>query len=132
MEPIISPWLIYLIGMVDGLHVLFIASFLVLGILLIIMLIITGFAYLEDDDDLKNISKKSRFLIPVFITVFCLSIVVPTKNTVIGMIVAQQITPDNVKAAINAGKDFKDEVKKDVLDIILAITNEKTRNKKEK
>ena len=37
------------------------------------------------------------------------------------MIVAKNVTYQNVEKAIEAGKDVKDELKKDMLDIIEAI-----------
>lgn len=110
MSPIISPWIIYFIGMTEP---------------LIIMMGITAIASLvcliasSSDGEVKN-AKVS--LIVLVISVLAL-IVVPSKETCYKMLVASYITTDNVKAVVNQGnlKAVRDGVKLDVRDLVKAV-----------
>ena len=85
----------------------------------------------EDEDALHTLKITQRFnflgwFLPFLII---LSIFLPTRNTLIAMIVAQNITSNNVSKALQVGKDFKGELKKDVIDIINSIQSDKSKNK---
>ena len=130
MEPIINPWVIYVLGVVDSLRSLFYFA-------IITMIIVAGFTFfIMLADEFKTIQehrKKAvkyaiRYII-VLLTFVMLVILIPTRNTVIGMIVANSITYNNIDSAVKTGKKIKDEVKKDVLDIIQAITKEEKEKK---
>jgi hypothetical protein len=41
------------------------------------------------------------------------------------MYVAHHITPNNVTTALEAGRDFKEEIKKDIIDLIEGINKAK-------
>lgn len=127
MEPIISPWLIYAISISDSIKDAFNVFTIIIFIGGIIVACILTFA-----DELEWVSENKTTTIKgtigwfVFFIIFgLLSILTPSKNTLIGMIVADQITYDNVSKGVDAGKNLKNELKKDVLDIIEAITKEK-------
>ena len=138
MEPIISPWLIYFLGVIgvvksDTISA-FIGFFVVAGLITFIigacnqkyMEVTYSEETLKDDDEYKFslVAKKigKTALIPSLIFAIFL-IFLPSKNTIIGMIAAKNITRDNIASVISAGKSVKDEIKSDIADIIRMIAN---------
>lgn len=92
MEPIISPWVIYALPLVDKLiAVLSVVSMLAMATLIVI--------YID------NIFHKSidttivKVIWAVFIISTLLAIFIPNKETLIAMYVANQVTPDNISHA---------------------------------
>lgn len=135
MEPIVSPWLIYLLGLVEPINgILFgVCTFSIVGAIIFVVSKIVYVIYKEAEyngdkrcsataNRVAGLFKRTLYVFPLMLI---LAVAMPSRNTLIGMIVAKQITPNNVKVAVQAGKDFKDEVKKDVLDIIMAVTKDK-------
>lgn len=105
MNPIISPLTIYLINLMDPLHAVFIGAcivFLILGIL-------NGIDYLDNKDSSTEKYQKqaqkalgrTRRMAVICVLCMLLAVFVPSKNTIIEMIVAQNITINN----INAGEE---------------------------
>lgn len=105
MNPIISPLTIYLINLMDPLHAVFIGAcivFLVLGILY-------GIDYIDwkDSSSDKNLARaqkslgRTKRMAIVCILCMLLAVFVPSKNTIIEMIVAKNITIEN----LNAGEE---------------------------
>lgn len=105
MNPIISPLTIYLINLMEPLHAIFIGAcivFLALGILY-------GIDYLDNKDSSTEKYQKqaqkalgrTRRMAVICVLCMLLVVFVPSKNTIIEMIVAQNITVDN----INAGEE---------------------------
>lgn len=105
MNPIISPLTVYLINLMEPLHAVFIGAcivFLVLGIL-------TGIDYLDNKDSSTEKYQKqaqkalgrTRRMAVICVLCMLLAVFVPSKNTIIEMIVAQNITINN----INAGEE---------------------------
>lgn len=120
MNPIINPWIFYLIDLSNSLSRISVFLFVVSTVICIILSGILAF----DDDcfiNKKDKQKIVKYFKWVFIT-FCTSslclIFIPSKDTLYKMIVTSYITEDNVMKAVNIGKDFKQEIKKDILDII--------------
>lgn len=105
MNPIISPLTIYLINLMDPLHAVFIGAcivFLILGVL-------NGIDYLDNKDSSTEKYQKqaqkalgrTRRMAVICVLCMLLAVFVPSKNTIIEMIVAQNITVNN----INAGEE---------------------------
>lgn len=84
MEPIISPWLIYIISMVSPLKCFFTMSASVISIVLLF--------YFIGEVKWKYIK---QLIIVDMISIF-LALVLPTKETLIAMLVASYTTPDNL------------------------------------
>lgn len=94
MKPIISPWLIYFASRADALGTLFmIVTFIAFGICLI------GFF---DECLTKN---GFKLFISIGIISAILTILIPTTETVYTMMVANEITPDNIQTIGKTGKD---------------------------
>lgn len=92
MEPIISPWLIYALPLVDTLIItLAIVAMLACTVLVIIY---TDYAFYDD--------RKSKAVKAIWATLIIstlLAIFIPSKNTLIAMYIANQVTPDNLSNA---------------------------------
>ena len=129
MEPIVSPWFIYLLSIVSGVKNTFLFFVLLSGLVVAICLIIKVCLYIDEtefnnpENTRKSVRAVSKLAYPLFIISLLGTIFIPNKNALIGMYVANEITPDNITKAVEIGKDFKESVKKDVLDIIQSITN---------
>lgn len=92
MEPIISPWIIYALPLVDTLiAVLSLVSMLAMASLIILYI----------DDDFREVMgiKTVKAVWIVFIISTLLAIFIPNKETLIAMYVANQVTPDNLNHA---------------------------------
>lgn len=92
MEPIISPWLIYALSLVDPL----IITLAVVAMLAMTALIIV---YTDDNFYYKRSSKGVKATWAVFIISTLLAIFIPSKNTLIAMYIANHVTPDNLSNA---------------------------------
>ena len=131
MEPIISPWFIYFLGVVSGIRELAIGVAIVGGMASL------GFvgAYIgnlvEKGKDYKWTKWCARYakrIIPIFAFFIAILIFMPSKNTLIAMYVADNITPNNVEKALEVGKDFKEEIKKDIFELIEAIQKDENKS----
>ena len=92
MEPIVSPWIIYALPLVDTLiAVLSLVSMLAMASLIILYI----------DDDFREVmgTKIVKVVWVVFIISTLLAIFIPNKETLIAMYVANQVTPDNLSHA---------------------------------
>lgn len=97
-EPIISPWLIYLIGSVDGV----LAWVIIIGLcslaLAVACFIESTASYYEEDEKPEWRRRSKIFLIVsiIFISLFPL---IPNSRTLASMILAQHLTPNSIKAS---------------------------------
>ena len=124
MEPIISPWLIYFVSIIENLRDFFNAiTFIVIAIDIIIVM---G-AFIESDDAIavfynrkeKKIKPFIKLLIVLSIICPLLIVFIPSKETIITMYIANMITPDNLNLA---NEIFKSNLK-DYMDIIFNALN---------
>ena len=70
-----------------------------------------------ENDEFKY--HKSNFVsVVVLIT---LTLLAPSRNTIIQMYVASKVTPATINMVVEKGKDFKEEIKKDIIDIIISV-----------
>lgn len=92
MEPIISPWLIYALPLVDTLIcILAVVAMLAITVLVIIY---TDYGFYD-----KRNSNEVKAIWAVLIISTLLGIFIPSKNTLIAMYIANHITPDNLSNA---------------------------------
>jgi len=128
MEPIISPWLVYLLGVIEEMKGCAIFATVICGIGMIPWLVVkcsisnipSADRDSRDEHALKTASR-FNFVLPVFIICLFLVITLPSRNTIIAMIVAKNITPHNIERVVKTGRDFKDEIKTDLIDILQSI-----------
>ena len=129
MTPIISPWFIYFLSIVDGIKYVALAFAIVAGIAILVgaVRMSMGAGFGEDDSDLiggRAILKKA--ILPFIVFLF-LAILIPSRNIIIAMYVTKFVTTDNVTKAIEASGNFKDVIKKDIIEIIEAMKGEVTK-----
>ena len=113
MEPVISPWVFYLIDNASGLK----WGALIFGVIVGFIFIMYG-AFLLDlldevcnKDEEKYAKKKGKTGIAILIIGFALFLIVPSSETVMKMVVAKNVTYD----AVDAAKDVVVQVYNDIL-----------------
>lgn len=92
MEPIISPWLVYALSLVNPL-------ILILSIVAILEVTVLVIVYTDYDFCDERSSNEVKVIWAVFIISTLLAIFIPSKNTLIAMYVANHVTPDNLSNA---------------------------------
>ena len=130
MEPIISPWLIYFIGIADSVRQT--ANMLAFVSSLCGLLCLGFYGYhagnsLYSDGIEKDASMQmakvgkiaSKFMCIVFVVTMLLSVFVPSKQVLISMAVANIVTVDNIKGA----NDFVKSNVQDYVDMIVEAVN---------
>jgi hypothetical protein len=124
MEHIINPWFFYWINVADALNVAFVIGVVVGVITMIVGGIVIGCNSGIDEDGVTR--GKKTFKTGVLVVIICVfpAIFIPTKTTLIQMAVADKLTYNNVEQVLDSGKNIKNELKQDVLDIINAIGDE--------
>ena len=122
MKPIISPWLIYFASRVDSLK-----NFAV--IILACCIIAICIAFIEGDIEYGSVLTHKSFMKKCVIASIISAIVLvitPSTETVYTMVVANEITPDNIRAVGKTGKDVIDYI----TDQIDKVVNDKEEDKK--
>jgi uncharacterized membrane protein len=130
MEPIVSPWIVYLVGNCDSISIItyipFICCCLILFVLLVNYVISSDSGSRESEEKAHLLLKKKYKLLCILGSVFfVLALLVPGKKTVIGMLVAQEVTIDRVAAGKELVEEVRQQIKKDTLDIIQSIKEER-------
>lgn len=107
MEPIISPWLFYLVDLSNSLCAICIMLSIVFGIL-------TTLSFIESDMDGECDSHRTRQYFIYFLITAGIAIITPSPDTVYKMIAASFLTPDNIQL----GRDELLNLVKDLAQII--------------
>ncbi len=126
MNPIISPWVFYVIEVAD--NILSIVK--IVGIITLFVLFPLTTVYAEEKKGSKDF-KRIRNLFYAAVLVFCISMImiifVPSKQTAYTMLIAQYTTTDNIE---KVGNNAEKAVQK-LADIIIKTANEMERGKSE-
>ena len=126
MKPIISPWVIYLIDLINKFQVIINIALIVLGFVIIGL----GIAWIlflmdwEDDSIIITCKKYLKKSIIWFVVSGLLFAVVPSKDTMYTMLVLENVTTDNIQAVGKTGKDVVDYIT-DQIDKIVNDKDEK-------
>jgi F0F1-type ATP synthase assembly protein I len=105
MEPIISPWIVYGIGVINKLSIV---TFITMVISITGMLILA-----MNDSTYGNGEQEKRILKILAIIVLVatvLLVILPTKDTMLTMLTLQYVTPDNVQAVQGNVADFVNQI----------------------
>ena len=119
MEPIISPWTIYLIDLTYKISQLLLAIAIISASFSFgaILTIILGDDDYESEEKLCNKCKKFlKYSIPTIFIAITISTFIPSRDVMIAMIVSSYITPDNLYCA-------NEVVKANLQDYINIIVN---------
>lgn len=130
MEPIISPWFIYFAGIVDPLK----CALGLVCCVCFIALVIAIIAYFVNDPrqgtyfpefrreletDQRIALRCLRIVLAVTVTSFTLYTIIPSKQTMIAMAVANMVTVDNIQGA----NDFIKSNVQDYVNMIVEAVN---------
>ena len=91
MEPIISPWVIYLFSVLTKLNVV---AFAVMMFSWAAILFTATIKFIYRDDVKINFSYKNTIIISIIATI--LVIIIPDEKTMLSMLTLSFITPDNI------------------------------------
>lgn len=130
MKPIISPWLIYLIDLVDKFQVIINIALVVLGFTIIclgIAWLLFSMDYDQDDSIIVICKKYLKKSIIWFVVSGLLFAVVPSKDTMYVMLTLDNVTTDNIQAIGKTSKDVVDYIT-DQIDKIVNKDDEKENN----
>jgi uncharacterized membrane protein YbjE (DUF340 family) len=123
MTPIISPWIIYFLGIVPKMTAIF-EIFSVMGVLATIIILFIAYSAFKDDMEVPLIFRRKTLVTSVFlftVTVNFLNMFVPNQDTAIKMLVANEITYERLDMVKSETKDIYNVIKKDVFEIIQEI-----------
>ena len=137
-DPIISPWLMYVLGIVGDVKCLLgvaggagaLCGFVFLMCRPAVRMTPEYSWERNDEWAAKKVAEKRSLLIwgrPLVVwgaIMLLLAVVAPSRGTVISMIVADNVTPANLSKAGVVVEDVRDALKADVLEIIEAINDD--------
>jgi sulfite exporter TauE/SafE len=105
MEPIISPWIIYVVSLADKISTVAIVTAFIIGTAM-------AFAALHVLTEENSESAKSFFKKACIPFIVCITIVifVPDKQTMMTMVAVQYITPDNISVVQGNVVDFVGQI----------------------
>ena len=107
MEPIVSPWLIYLISVINSIRIFAFILGLAFSVPLLIYFVSDFFNCINEDilfpyqldkyEELKkrNAKQVKKYFILTIIFIL-IGLLIPSKETLITMLIANVITPDNI------------------------------------
>lgn len=107
MDPIVSPWLIYLISVINSIRIFAFILGLVFSIPLLIYFVSDFFNYINENilfpyqlDEYEELKKRNSKQIKKYfilcLTFILVGLLIPSKETLITMLIANVITPDNI------------------------------------
>ena len=123
-DPIISPWLIYLIDTVEPLINVIIVSAIVSISMFILFLTANAATY--NDNKIEENSKKAKLFLKVGVICGLLLVFIPRPCTLYKMVVANYVTPANIQAT----GEFADKTMDKVIDKITNAIQKFERSKK--
>ena len=106
MEPIVSPWLIYIVDKADVLYSILalLAVFSTCGFIFAMIPIVTE-DYIDGETE-RTLKKIKRISVVVFIVSILALIFVPNSYTAYKMLGASYLTPDNVNQVVDTIKGY--------------------------
>jgi len=118
-DPIISPWLIYLMGRLDSLGIVATVLAAIFGTTCALLM---GFLWIEDpeNDERRKIVRAMRVSIAVAAISTLIAMLTPSRKEVITMLVAKETTYGSVEKAVDKASSAFDKIKKDILEMLEA------------
>ena len=111
MSPIISPWWIYVYGIIETLNEAFVAVSVCAVIAAIILVVLCIINYINREDEIVNTFKPwIKPAIALFAISGMIALFVPSQDTLIYMQIARYSTPENLEQVVETTKDAVDYV----------------------
>ena len=115
MKPIINPWIMYVIGLVNNISFVFILVIFFLLSAIIIVAAIGFVKFVENYDNFDEFLEDNHTAVKWFkkgcislIIAGIVIILIPSEKTLYSMVVLENVTPNNIEIAGNTGKDVID------------------------
>ena len=111
LEPIISPWIVYGIDVINKLCIVFVLAIVISGIG---MLIVIGGSDScgSNEQDIRIL----KILSVIFAVAVVFLVILPSKDTMLTMLALQYVTPDNIQAVQGNIVDFVSQIAQAVKD----------------
>lgn len=113
-EPIISPWVLYFIGVAEGLNGILTFGVAFVGAVVLLSAVLTYVNYGLDDEEGKKHWQITRKLCICFSVLLVLKIFMPSEKTLIAIMVSQNVT----RADVDKAMDITGNVTKDVINAL--------------
>ena len=108
MIPIINPWLFYLVNFLGDLKD--ICSFVVIVCGVAMAFLAFNGSIVEDEEKLKANKKTNKRLLVVSLSLLIVITFIPTRETCYQMMIASQVTDDNIQSAEDVIKGSVDYI----------------------
>ena len=122
-EPIISPWLIYMIHISK--HISFVAfiSVVVSFGLYWVAASVKSEKYVTEDS-IEEANTVQRWVVPIGIICILLCILIPSEETCYQMLIASQITPENIQTTVDGTENLVKRALDLITDSVIKIIKE--------
>jgi hypothetical protein len=118
-EPIISPWIIYLIDVAHAVESLAMAGATAAGVACVVLLFGVTF---DSDDEFGALGRKYVKRVAAALAACLLVLLLaPSRAALVGMVVANEVTYERVEGAGELAGKAREAVRHDVLEIIEAV-----------
>ena len=109
MHYIINPWVFYLLGLVDSIGVVCVVFLFLFGIIFGVYAIIWLVEFYGDDEYLTPMWILKKWKVPLILTI-ALLVFMPSEDTIYKMMLASQVTTENVNTAKETIQDVADYI----------------------
>lgn len=106
-EPIISPWIIYVISTFTGIRILFTLIAIICGIISVNSWVDSSDEFAGEKTRKHHRKIATRFLIAFFCSILAI-VLIPSKETAYEMLAARFITPSNIEKGTEVIKSSAD------------------------
>lgn len=122
-EPIISPWLIYIISLGQPVEfVAFMGTIICIG-LYWIAASVKAEKY-HSEGDVAEANTVQKWVVPIGIVCLLLSVLIPTEETCYRMLIASHVTPENINATIDGTENLAKRALELITDSVIKIIKE--------
>ena len=121
IEPIISPWIFYLIEVISNLKV---ASFVVAAITACIATFSGMRLFIADEEHKLNFAKHFKISLVICIIVSIVSMLCPSQNTMYKMLISNYVTPNNLEYIHETIKGDMNDALNAIADNIIKVQKE--------
>ena len=110
MKPIINPWLFYLVDCLEGLQILFILVVIALAFAILLLTAMISDLGWDEKEELKSARRTRKIVILFSILLLIVIPFIPSKETCYKMMIASQVTDNNIQKAEDVIKDSVDYI----------------------
>lgn len=117
MKPIINPWIMYVIGLANNINYVLITVIIILFAAIIVVTALGLVQFVGNYDNFDEFLEDCHTAVKWFKR-GCISLIIagivmifmPSEKTLYSMIILENVTPNNIEAVGNTGKDVVDYI----------------------